>query len=114
VSFTDELIKTEHTRLSAAHRVDAVSLRPRQLLPRLWKRKEGEVPKPCEVKRDLLVEYLSTLQQLKVADWEHKQILVVGTGDGVALRSAQRIEAIKSLCTEARVKYIAHCRAHRC
>ena len=72
------------------------------------------MPKPCEVKRDLLVEYLSTLERLKVADWEHKQILAAGMGDGVTLRSAQRIEEIKSLCRAARVEYTEHCRTHRC
>ena len=66
------------------------------------------------MKRDLLVEYLSTLERLKVADWEHKQILAAGMGDGVALRSAKRIEAIKSLCRAARRKYTDHCHAHRC
>ena len=66
------------------------------------------------MKRDLLVDYLSTLERLKVADWEHKQILAAGMGDGVALRSAQRIEEVKLLCRAARVKYTEHCRAHHC
>ena len=70
--------------------------------------------KPCEVKRDLLVEYLSTLERLKAADWEHKQILAAGTGDGVALRSAERIEELKLLCRAARMEYTEHCRAHHC
>ena len=48
---------------------------------------------PCQIKRDLLVDYLSTLEQLKVAQWQHKEILTIGIGDGLALRSAQRIEA---------------------
>jgi len=41
------------------------------------------VAKPCEVKRDLLLEYLSTLERLKAADWEHKQILAARMEDGV-------------------------------
>ena len=69
---------------------------------------------PCEIKRDLLVEYLSTLERLKGADSEYKQLLAAGMGEGVVLRSAQRIEAIKSLCRAARAKYADHCRAHRC
>jgi hypothetical protein len=69
---------------------------------------------PCQMKRDLLVDYLSTMERLKVAQWEHKEILTIGIGDGLALRSAQRIEAIKSLCRAARAKYSEHCRAHRC
>jgi hypothetical protein len=69
---------------------------------------------PCQIKRDLLVDYLSTMERLKVAQWEHKEILTIGIGDGLALRSAQRIEAIKSLCRTARAKYTEHCRAHRC
>ena len=39
---------------------------------------------------------LSTLEQLKVARWQHKEILTIEIGDGLALRSAQRIEAIKA------------------
>jgi hypothetical protein len=83
-------------------------------LPRPEETEEGEVPTPCEVKRDLLVAYLTTLQRLKLAEWEHKEILAAGMGDGVTLRSAQRIEEVKSRCREARVKYTDHCREHRC
>ena len=72
------------------------------------------MPNPCEVKRDLLVEYLSMLERLKAADWEHKQILAAGIGEGVTLRSAQRIEEIKLLCRAARVEYTKHCHAHHC
>ena len=63
------------------------------------------------MKRDLLVAYLSTLERLKAADWEHKQIVAAGI-DGVG--SAQRIEEVKLLCRAARVEYTEHCRAHRC
>ena len=69
---------------------------------------------PCEIKRDLLVEYLSTLERLKVVDWEHNQILPGGTADGVALRSAQRMEEIKLLRGAAGMKYSDHCRADGC
>ena len=66
---------------------------------------------PCQMKRDLLVDYLSSLEQLKVAQWEHKEILTIGIGnDGLALRSAQRIEAIKAQCRISRAKYTEHCR----
>ena len=74
----------------------------------------GSSKTPCEIKRDLLVDYLSALERLKVAQWEHKEILTMGMADGLALRSAQRIEAIKSLCRGAKAKYTEHCRAHRC
>jgi hypothetical protein len=72
----------------------------RQLLSSLARNGRQAKLKPktsCETKRDLLVEYLSSLERLKVAEWEHKELLTAGMGDGVALRSAQRIEAIKSL-----------------
>ena len=29
--------------------------------------------KPCQMKRDLLLDYLSNLEQLKVAQWQHKE-----------------------------------------
>ena len=74
----------------------------------------GSSKTPCEIKRDLLVDYLSALERLKVAQWEHKEILTIGIGDGLALRSAQRIEAIKAACRISMAKYTEHCRAHRC
>jgi hypothetical protein len=70
--------------------------------------------KKCEVKSALLREYMAALEKLKVAQQEHKQILAAGTGEGVVLRSRQRIEAFKRLCSTARVKYSDHCHAHRC
>ena len=69
---------------------------------------------PCQIKRDLLVEYLSTLERLKGAEREHKEILATGRSDGVAARSWVRIQAIKALSSLARTKYTEHCRAHRC
>jgi len=38
------------------------------------------------VKGDLLIDYLSALERLKVAQFEHKEILTIGIGDGLALR----------------------------
>jgi len=76
--------------------------------------KKGKVSNPCEIKRSLLLEHLSALERLKLAEREHKEILKAGIGDGLVLRSAQRIEEIKSLCRAARVEYTEHCRAHRC
>jgi len=35
------------------------------------------------MKRDLLVDYLSALERLNVAQWQHKEILTVGIGDGL-------------------------------
>ena len=66
------------------------------------------------MKRDLLLDYLSTLEKLKVAEREHKEILAAGTSDGAAARSAVRIKAIKALSSLARAKYTEHCRAHHC
>ena len=66
------------------------------------------------MKRDLLLDYLSNLEQLKVAQWQHKEILTIEIGDGLALRSAQRIEAIKAQCGISRAKYTEHYRAHHC
>ena len=66
------------------------------------------------MKGDLLIDYLFALERLKVAQFEHKEILTIGIGDGLALRSAQRIEAIKAECRMSRAKFTEHCRAHRC
>jgi spermidine synthase len=68
----------------------------------------------CDLKRQLLADYMASLEHLKVAEQEHKEILTVGTGDGVVLRSTQRIEAIKAMSGEARARYAEHCHAHRC
>ena len=68
----------------------------------------------CDVKRQLLADYLARLERCKVAEQEHKEILTVGTGDGVVLRSTQRIEAIKAMSGEARARYAEHCHALRC
>ena len=51
--------------------------------------------KQCEIKTKLLAEYMATLEKFKVAEREHKEILLAGTGQGVVQRSAKRIEAIK-------------------
>jgi len=70
---------------------------------------------PCQTKRELLVDYLETREELKIAQLEHKEILMIGrSGDGLVLRSAQRIEAIKAECRLSKAKYVKHCRAHRC
>jgi hypothetical protein len=37
------------------------------------------------------------LERLKAADWEHEQTLAAGMGDGIAVRCAQRIEAINQV-----------------
>ena len=66
------------------------------------------------VKTELLREYLATFGQFKVAEREHKEILLAGTGQGVVQRSAKRVEAIKKLFTTARENYSDHCKAHRC
>ena len=68
----------------------------------------------CEIKTELLAEYMATLEKFKVAEREHKEILLVGTGQAVVQRSAKRVEAIKKLCTTARENYRDHCKAHRC
>ena len=74
----------------------------------------GVAKTPCQIKRDLLLEHLSKLERLKVAEREHKEILAVGPSDGAAARSAVRIQAMKALSSLARAKYTEHCRAHHC
>ena len=69
---------------------------------------------PCQIKRDLLVEHLTMLERLKVAERAHKEIVAGGTSDGAAARSGVRILAIKALSSLARAKYAEHCQAHRC
>ena len=61
------------------------------------KRRQGqsERKKPCQMKRDLLLDHLSRLEKPKVAEREHKEILGAGTGDGAAARSAVRIKAMR-------------------
>lgn len=70
--------------------------------------------KKCKVKSELLREYLAAREKLQVARREYKEILAADTGEGATLRSRHRIEAIKSLASEARVKYACHCHVHRC
>ena len=108
------LIKREH--LTRILLVDGFPHRDNSLPP-CRETERGKMPNaksPCEVKHDLLIEYLSTLEQLQIAQWEHKEILTIGVGDGLARRSAQLIEAIKSQCRAASAKYTGHCRAHHC
>jgi len=68
----------------------------------------------CEVKTELLRDYLATLENFKALEREHNEILLAGTGQGMVERSAKRVEAIKQLCTTARENYSDHCKAHRC
>jgi hypothetical protein len=70
--------------------------------------------KQCELKRESLAEYMATLEKFKMAEREHKEIVLAGTGQGVVQRSTKRVEAIKKLCTTARENYRDHCHAHRC
>jgi hypothetical protein len=51
----------------------------------------------CDLKRQLLADYMASLEHLKVAEQEHEEILIAGTGDGVVSRSTLRIEAKKAL-----------------
>jgi hypothetical protein len=71
-------------------------------------------PKPCGMKRDLLREYMSALEKLKVAQREHEEILAAGTGESGASRSTHRIEAIKAIASAARMRFSAHRHEHRC
>ena len=67
----------------------------------------------CDVKRQLLADYMTSLEHLKVAKREHAEILMAGTGDGVVVRSTQRIEGIKAPSSAARARY-AERHQHRC
>jgi hypothetical protein len=53
---------------------------------------------------------MATPEKFKAAEREHKEILLAGTGQGVVQRSANRIEAIKRLCTTPRENYGEHFR----
>ena len=80
------------------------------------KRKAGKMPSPklsCDVKRELLHDYIAALERVKVAEREHTEMLLTAT-DGMALRSSHRLEAIKALRNAARDRYSDHCHAHRC
>jgi hypothetical protein len=82
------------------------------------KLKEGNVSSPklsCDVKGELLRDYIAALERVQVAEREHTATLVTaGTSDGMALRSSQGIEAIKALRNAARERYSDHCHIHRC
>ena len=75
---------------------------------------DGMPTKKCKVKSKLLGEYLAAREKLQVAQQAHKQILAGGTDENVILRSRQRVEAIKSLAGEAKVKFVCHCHVHQC
>ena len=70
--------------------------------------------KKCELKSELLREYMAALEKLKVAQREHEEILAADTGGGVASRWKQRIEAIKAMASAARMRFSAHRHEHRC
>ena len=57
-----------------------------------------------DLKRQLLADYLACLERLKAAEREHSEVLLTDSDDAV-LRSAQRIEAMKAVCSAARARY---------
>ena len=59
----------------------------------------------CDLKRQLLAAYMTSVEHLRVAKREHAEILAAGTGDGVVVRSTQRIEGLKALSIAARARY---------
>jgi nitrate reductase beta subunit len=67
----------------------------------------------CDLKRQLLADYMAALKNLKVARREFAEILTAGC-DAMALRSMHRIKAIKELCSAARVRFTTHRHQHRC
>jgi hypothetical protein len=80
------------------------------------KLKEGSVPNsksPCESKLQLLLDYMATVETLKVARQEITELLMTTTGSAVA-RSKHRIKKIKAACTAARLRFTEHRNAHRC
>jgi hypothetical protein len=85
------------------------------LLGRATEKKDtvGSTKSPCDVKRQLLLDYLAALEDLKVARREHSEILMSGSRS-VALRSAQRIRELEALSKENRTRYREHCHKHRC
>jgi hypothetical protein len=73
----------------------------------------GSTKSPCDVKRQLLLDYLAALEDLKVARREHSEILMSGSRS-VALGSAQRIKEFETLSKENRARYTKHSHKHRC
>jgi hypothetical protein len=69
---------------------------------------------PCDIKHQLLREYLAALEKLKVAHSEYKEILAAGISERVASRWRQRIGAIKALASAARMRFSVHRHEHRC
>ena len=71
--------------------------------------------KKCDLKRELLREYMAALEKLKVVQDEYEEVLAAGTrGRGVSSRCVRRIKAIKTLASEARMRFSAHRHEHRC
>ena len=71
--------------------------------------------KKCDLKRELLREYMAALEKLKVVQDEYEEVLAAGTrGRGLVSRCVQRIKAIKALASEARMRFSAHRHEHRC
>jgi hypothetical protein len=51
----------------------------------------------CDVKRELLRDYIAALERVQVAEREHTaMLLTAGTSDGMALRSSQRLKQSKN------------------
>ena len=70
--------------------------------------------KNCDLKRELLREYIAALEKLKVVQ-DEEEVLAAGTrGRSIASRCVQRIKAIKALASEARMRFSAHRHEHRC
>ena len=68
---------------------------------------------PCEAKRELLRDYMTRVETLKVARQEITEILMTTSASSVA-RSRHRIKKIKAACTAARLRFTEHRNAHRC
>ena len=58
----------------------------------------------CEVKRELRRDYVAILERVKVARREHTETLAAGGSDSLALRSTQRVAAIKALCSAGAIQ----------
>ena len=64
----------------------------------------------CDLKLQLLADYMTSLEHLKAAQREHAEILMAGTGGGVVVW----IDGIKALSSAVCAPYAEHCHQHRC
>ena len=68
----------------------------------------------CNVKRELLRDYIAAIAILKAARRDHADTLATGADDRVVLRSSQRVKEVKAQCGVARMRFAEHRHNHQC